>query len=152
MPGAKAGTVWNSPQPGHSRSCGSVAGGLAEDRFTGPTSIDARPSASWPTAVLIAVTSPWMPGCRRRHDKTETAQHRPGPPLEADAGLGLQDDVAGRVLVEPLHVQLDGRVRRGRDGAGLADHRALRQALAQFLGQHAAQHCATAARPTSRST
>src|ERR1700730_19362230 len=27
-----------------------------------PSSIDAKPSASWPTAVLIAVTSPGIPG------------------------------------------------------------------------------------------
>src|SRR5580704_11963288 len=48
--------------------------------------------------------------CRRRHDKTETAQYRSRPPLEADAALGLQHDVARRVLIEPLHVQLNGSI------------------------------------------
>ena len=64
MPGGSAGTVCNSPQPGHSRSCGSVTSAIAvadsryHSRSRPATSIVASPSASWPTAVLIAATSP----------------------------------------------------------------------------------------------
>ncbi len=69
-PGLSAGTICNSPQPGHSRSCGRVAGGgsaAGKRRLTrgprrGTSSIGAMPSASRPTAALIAATSPGTPG------------------------------------------------------------------------------------------
>src|SRR5204863_5995349 len=70
---------------------------------------------------------------RRRHDKSEIAQRRPGPPLEADAGLGLQNQITGRVLVEPLEVELDRRVGRGRHRSALTENSALRQTLTQLL-------------------
>jgi hypothetical protein len=35
VPGTSGGTVWNRPQPGHSRSCGSVIGWSAVKRITG---------------------------------------------------------------------------------------------------------------------
>ena len=34
-PGAKVGTICNNPQPGHSRSCGSLIGWSAAERITG---------------------------------------------------------------------------------------------------------------------
>src|SRR5215472_8679306 len=49
MPGARAGTVWNNPQPGHSRSCGSIVGRLAEDHFIAqPALLRARQRADRP--------------------------------------------------------------------------------------------------------
>src|SRR6266478_8846552 len=62
---------------------------------------------------------------RRGHDKAETAQRRPLTPLEADARLRLQDEVPGRILVEPLDVELDRRIGRGRYRPALADDHTL---------------------------
>ena len=68
--------------------------------------MDARPSASWPTAVLIAVTSPGTSGVGGVTTKRKLRSAGVAARLEGDAGLGLQDEVAGGVLVEPLDVQL----------------------------------------------
>ena len=102
--------------------------------------IAASPSASCPTAALIAVTCPGVPAPGRRHDDAEIAQDRRFAALEAHIRLRQQDQIAARILVEPANIDLDHRVGRGGDGAGLVDDRALRQPLGQFLDQNAAQH------------
>src|SRR6202030_1589375 len=47
-----------------------------------PTSIDATPSASWPSAVLIAVTSPWMSAAGGVTTKRKLRSTGPGRPLK----------------------------------------------------------------------
>src|ERR1700736_3592668 len=69
----------------------------------------------------------------RRHDKAKAAQRRLLTALEADAPLGLQDEVPGRILVEPLHVELDRRIRRNGPRGPLAQVVTLRQAHTPFL-------------------
>src|SRR3984893_8449798 len=61
----------------------------------------------------------------RRHDKAKAAQRRFLTVVEAAARLGLQDEFPGRILVEPLHVELDRRIRRDRHRPALADDHAL---------------------------
>ena len=69
-------------------------------------------------------------GRRWRHGETEAAQQWRTAALEADTGLGLQDEIARRVFVEPLQVELDRRVGRRRYRSALTNDYALRQALA----------------------
>ena len=80
MPGAKAGTVCNNPQPGHSRSCGSVIGRSRADRITAPVDEHRRDAVGELTDRRadrrdLALHA----GGGRRHDKTEIAQHRRRP-------------------------------------------------------------------------
>ena len=109
----------NSPHPGHSRSCGFVAGAstrkaeaVIHARTGSVVNIAATPSASRPTATLIAATSPGTPGAEGGTGKAETAQQRLALTGKLDRHLGLQDQIAGSVLVEALDV--DARAwRRG---------------------------------------
>ena len=102
--------------------------------------IAASPSASCPTAALIAVTSPGVPvpdggTTMRKLRRTDDLRL-----LKLTFACASRIRIAARILVKPANIDLDHRVGRGGDRAGLVDDRALRQPLGQFLGQNAAQH------------
>src|SRR6516162_8529990 len=78
--------------------------------------------------------------CRRRYSETEAAQQGRTAALEADTGLGLQDEIAGCVLIEPLHIELDRRIGCRGYCTALGEDGALRQPLTQLLDQNPAQH------------
>src|SRR6266851_6169094 len=158
MSGPSAGTIWNWPQPGHSRSCGLVMGGLIVlcadfirlPRMTGEAH-ELCP-APWPSyrgglerrcsrlqqrgdavgelahGVADRRHQAGNALCRHRLGDREGARRQAARPVELDGDLGEQDERAGPVGIETLEVDADGGVGVRGDGAALAVDRAARQA------------------------
>ncbi len=115
--------------------------GLRDHRAVGlATSMAASWLASWPTAALIAATSPPVPGLGGASTNRKERASGALRPEKATACLALKHHFAGSVLVKPLDIQVDRGIRRQGYRASAAIDGAAWQPLAEFLDQHPAQH------------
>ena len=98
------------------------------------------PSASSPTASLIAATWPAMVWAGSGLEIVKVRDAEAPRPVELDGDLGEQDERARLVGIEALEVDTDGGVGVRGDGAAFAVDRAGGQALGKLDDQHATQH------------
>ena len=138
---ARSGTA-RSPGIRETRGGATVpVGGRTRHRPVGPAAtMDARPSASWPTAVLIAATSPGTSGVGGGTAKRKLRSVGVAPRLEGHAAWACSTRLPAASSSSRWMFSCDRRVGLRRHRAALAEHDAPRQALAQFLDQHTAQH------------